>query len=131
MKYVWFILAGVILLSSFYPVHGENDNNARGLVIQALKLPNSLGVGGREFKTKPNPKGEGVYVYDHRTRFRGVKRYLIWLVVNHEAYSLNGSSKTLTPSLKWPREADQKVWKTTGLDPYMATESIEIVFGSE
>jgi hypothetical protein len=92
-------------------------------------MPNKLGVGGREFRTKPNPKGEGVFVYDPRMEFGGVQRNLIWLVVNDSAYPLNGPSKTLTPSLKWPREADQAVWRATGLDPYLATEAIEIVFG--
>ena len=131
MKYKRLILTIVILLFFVYPVHSKDDNYARGLVIQALKLPNKLGVAGREFNTKPNPKGEGVFVYDHRTRFKGAKRNLIWLVINHKAYPLNGPSKTITPSLQWPREADQKVWESTGLNPYMATEAIEIVFGSE
>jgi hypothetical protein len=53
------------------------------------------------------------------------------IVIDDEAYSLVGASKNLTPSLKWPREADPRVWKTTKLDPYMATEAIKIVFGPE
>lgn len=109
-------------------VPGAKQNDyARGLVIQVLE-PNKLAVGGREFKTVNNPKGEGVLVFDPRTRFNGVKRYLIWLVVNDMAYPLNGASKNLTPSLKWPREAEPKIWKSTGLDPYSATEVIEFVF---
>lgn len=107
----------------------EDDHYARGIVIQALKMPNNLRVGGREFRTKANPKGEGVFVYDPRTRFSGVNRNLIWLITNDTAYPLNGPSTTLTPSLKWPREADEAIWRKTGLDPYMATEAIEIVFG--
>jgi hypothetical protein len=96
-------------------------------------MPNKLGVGGREFKTKPNPKGEGVFVYDPRTRFYGVERNLIWIVINdEEVYPLNGPSKMLTPSLKWPREADPKVWKTTGIETHNATTyGIKIVFGSK
>lgn len=112
------------------PAQPEDDHYARGIVIQALTMPNKLGVGGREFRTKPNPKGEGVFVYDPRTEFAGVQRNLIWLIVKNTAYALNGPSKTLTPSLKWPREADQAIWRTTSLDPHAATEAIEIVFGS-
>ena len=52
-------------------VVAEDDHYARGEVIQVLE-PNKLGVGGREFKTKPNPNGEGVFVYDPRTRFNGI-----------------------------------------------------------
>ena len=107
----------------------EDDHYARGIVIQALTMPNNLGVGGREFRTKLNPKGEGVFVHDPRTRFSGVKRNLIWLVIDDTAYPLNGPSKMLTPSLRWPRETDEAIWRTTGLSPYMATEAIEIVFG--
>ena len=106
------------------------DEEARSLVIRHIE-PNNLKVGGREFQTMPNPKGAGVFVFDPRTRFDGIKRNLIWLVVNQQAYPLNGPSKTITPTLKWPREADQKIWNTTGLSPYMATDAIEIVFGSD
>jgi hypothetical protein len=106
----------------------KDDSYARGVVILALQ-PNKLKVGGAEFKTKPNPKGVGVFVYDPRTRFNGVQRNLVWLVIQDEAYPLNGTSKTLTPGLKWPREVEPKLWKQTGLDPYSATEAIKIVFG--
>jgi hypothetical protein len=109
----------------------KDDHYARGIVIQALVLPNDLGVAGGEFRTKQNPKGSGVFVYDPRTVFRGVQRNLIWLVLKDEAFPLNGPSKNLTPKLKWPREVDQATWKLTGLDPYMATEAIKIVFGTK
>jgi len=108
----------------------ELQRQKKGVVIQALE-PNKLGVGGREFKTKPNPKGEGVFVYDPRTRFKGVKRILIWIVLDNTAYPLNGPSKMITPSLSWPREVDAQLWKKTGLSPYMTTDAIEIVFGKK
>lgn len=130
MKILWSVIVAVLMLS-IPPVYSEEDHYARGLVIQVLKLPNDLGVGGREFRTKPNPKGAGVFVYDPRTRFHGVERKLIWLVVHDEAYPLNGASKNLSPTLKWPREADPKVWKSTGLDPYSPQEALAIVFRSE
>lgn len=119
---VGLLLACVSVVTS---AQTKDDHYARGIVIQALTMPNNLGVGGREFRTKPNPKGQGVFVYDPRTEFKGVQRNLIWLVVKDQAYPLNGSSKTLTPSLIWPRDADQAIWRTTGLDPYMAMEVIK------
>jgi len=115
------------LLHSY--VFANDDHYARGVVIQELQLPNKLQVGGREFKTKINPTGEGVLVYDPRTRFNGIKRNLIWLVLNDTAYPLNGPSKMLTPHLKWPREVPEREWAKTGLSPFNATEAIEIVFG--
>lgn len=77
---------------------------ARSLVIRSIE-PNKLGVGGREFRVKRNPVGEGCFVYDPRTTFYGVKRLLVWWVPNENtAYALNSPSKMVTPSLKWPRE---------------------------
>jgi hypothetical protein len=111
-------------------LHAGEDQYARALVIQEV-VPNKLSVGGREFKTKPNNKGEGIFVYDPRTVFNGVQRNLIWLVIEDEAYPLNGPSKMITPGLKWPREADPNVWKKTGLDPFAASEAIDMVFGSK
>jgi len=131
MKILCSVIVAAVLLSMPPSVYSTEDHYTRGLVIQALKLPNDLGVGGREFRTKPNPKGAGVFVCDPRTRFHGVERKLIWLVVHDEAYALNGASKNLTPTLKWPREADPKVWKSTGLDPYSPQEALAIVFRSE
>lgn len=109
----------------------KEDHYSRGIVIQALELPNKLGVSGREFTTKENPKGEGVFVYDPRTRFAGVERFLIWVIIEDSAYPLNGPSKTITPTLTWPREANPAVWKKTGLDPYIAKEALDIVFGPQ
>jgi hypothetical protein len=83
--------------SSFHAV-------ARGLVIRHIE-PNKLGVGGREFRVKRNPVGKGCFVYDPRTRFSGVKRNLVWLVLDEDtAYALNSPGKMVTPALKWPRE---------------------------
>ena len=80
--------------------HGE----ARALVILNIE-PNSLHVGGREFRVKRNPVGKGCFVYDPRTRIGGVDRHLIWWVPDEfRAYPLNGGSKKITPSLKWARE---------------------------
>ncbi len=121
----------IVLLSCPFAaaqVTTNDDHSARSVVILALQLPNKLGVGGAEFRTKPNPKGKGVFVYDPRTKFHGAERRLIWLVLDEQAYPLNGPSKMLTPRLKWPREIDPKIWKTTGLDPYMATEALAIAF---
>ena len=121
-----------IAINFFFPcsfVFANDDHYARGVVIQELELPNKLKVGGREFKTKVNPKGKGTFVYDPRTIFNGVERNLIWLVLDDTAYPLNGPSKMLTPQLKWPREASENEWKKTGLSPFSATEAIKIVFG--
>jgi len=109
MKILCSVIVATLLLSIPPSVYSAEDHYARELVIQALDLQNNLGVSGREFKTKPNPKGKGIFVYDPRTNFNGAKRNLIWIVIDDEAYPLVGASKNLTPSLKWTRKADSKV----------------------
>lgn len=107
----------------------KQDSYSRGIVILALEIPNKLKVAGREFITKQNPKGEGTFVYDPRTRFSGIQRNLMWIVLGETAYALNGPSKMLTPSLPWPREAKPGEWEKTGLALALSTDSKEIIFG--
>jgi len=77
---------------------------ARALVITNVK-PNNLGVGGAEFRVKRNPVGEGCFVYNPRTKFNGVERFLVWWVRNDTtAYALNSPSKMVTPELNFPQE---------------------------
>jgi len=109
-KNIFFAIPFVLLSLSIG--FAEDNHHARGIVIQAVE-PNKLKVGGAEFKTIDNPKGDGVLVYDPRTEFYGVKRYLIWMVINDEAYPLNGPSKMVTPSLSWPRDMDNRTYIIT------------------
>jgi hypothetical protein len=83
-------------------------------------------------RSRPNPKGDGTFVYVPKTRFYGVERKVVWLVIDNQAYPLNGATRgTVTPRLAWPREAPAAVWQRTGLDPYWAAEANGIVFGTE
>ena len=103
--------------------------NAVKLVSAAIE-PNKLSVTSNDLKTKKNPRGDGVFVYVLETRYSGVERYVIWMVVDLEAYALNSPSKMVTPSLPWPRDADEATWNKTGINKYNgASEAIEIVFG--
>jgi len=92
---------------------------ARALVIRHVE-PNKLAVGGREFRVKRNPVGPGCLVYDPRTRFSGVERNLLWLVVDETtAYALNSPSKMVTPALKWPRDDGVDIPSTSELVAYV------------
>ena len=78
--------------------------DARALVISSIE-PNKLGIGVAAFRVKRNPVGEGCFVYNPRTEFSGVERFLVWWVRdNTTAYALNGPSQMVTPGLKFPRE---------------------------
>lgn len=104
------------------------DQNAINLVSKAIEQ-NNLGVTAKDLATKKNPKGEGTFVYVSQTRFSGVERHVIWMVVNSKAYPLNSPSKQVTPSLPWPREEDDSTWNKTGIDKFSgASQAIKIVF---
>ena len=82
-------------------------SQARAAVVLATE-PNSLRVGGGDFRVKRNPVSPGgAFVYDPKTRFDGVERNLVWWVPQGEtsqltAYALNSPSKLVTPRLDFP-----------------------------
>ena len=90
---------------------------------------NELDIVGADLLSVENPNGDGTFVYVEQTRFSGVERFIIWLVLDGTAYPLNGATKFVLPALPWPREAEPSVWERTGLSPYQATDALEIVFG--
>ena len=93
---------------------------------------NNFGIEADDLRSMKNPKGEGDFVYVEKTRFHGSKRNIIWMVIDGKAYPLNGSTQgIITPTLPWPREAPNSSWEKTGLNKYMATEAIEIVWGKQ
>ena len=98
-------------------------------IVSGSLSPNDLGIEASHLREMPNPKGEGTFVYVPQTRFNDVERYVIWLVIDAKAFPLNGATKNITPSLPWPREAPDDLWQRTGLDKFIATEAVEIVFG--
>lgn len=77
----------------------------------------------------PNPKGEGVFVSISPRGKIIESSPALWLVIDEQGYALNAPAKGLTPTLPWPREAPAGVWERTGLDPYVATEALKIVYG--
>lgn len=91
---------------------------------------NKLGVVGADLDEMRNPNGEGVFVYATKTKYGYVERQILWIVIDGEAYPLNGTTKgMITPQLKWPREANAAVWRRTGLDAFNPGPAIRIVFG--
>ena len=111
-------------------VESEPNNIHQALnVVSAALGYNTLNIKASDLWAIDNSKGEGVFIYVPKTRFRDVERYIIWMVIDGKAYALNGPTKKVTPNLPWPRDAPKNTWKRTGLDMYMATEAIGLVFG--
>ena len=99
------------------------------LVVAAVLPPNPLNVSADDLRALDNPKGAGVFVYVPQTRFDGVERYIVWMVVSWRLYPLNGATKNLTPDQPWPREAPAAVWSKTNLNPHTAAQTaIELLF---
>ena len=107
------------------------DQMAPSLRVVSRSLDsNMFGVTNSDLKTASNPKGDGTFVYVEQTRFSGVERFIIWLVLDGVAYPLNGATKDITPGLPWPADADPAVWAPTSLSTVDAREALSIVFGT-
>lgn len=80
-----------------------------------------------------NPRGAGqiVYVPEVQKRLGQPVVNLLWVVLGDQAYAVNGTSKNVTPDLPWPRDAPDAAWETSGLNRFVATETIAIVFGQD
>ena len=89
---------------------------------------NKLGITDGDIEVVENPHGEGRIAFVPMTRFHGVRRTIVWLVLEGQAFALNAPSKLVTPGLPWPREAPSGLWERTGLSPYNATEALESVW---
>jgi len=88
-----------------------------------------LNINPDDLQAIKNPKGEGVFVYIPKTNFYSIERFFLWMVIDNNAYAINGATKDLTPTLNFPRDANEQVWGETNLNKYSASEAIEIVFG--
>ena len=122
--------AGAIVVCTMLSACGSeqpSESNHIGVVSRYLGM-NQLDIEASHLSEMPNPKGEGTFVYVPQTRYSGVERYVIWLVIENRAFALNGVTKIITPSLPWPREAPDDLWQRTGLEKSQATEAIRIVF---
>lgn len=106
------------------------ESHAVRAVAENILPDNRSGISGADLETKPNPKGDGLFVYVPQWRV-GSAGPRIWVVVDHQAFALNARAKDLTPSLPWPREARPRAWEATGLDPHDARAAIAIVFGRQ
>ena len=107
-----------------------SQSEAVALISKALGA-NKLGIAPSDLREMASPKGDGVFVYVPQTRFYGVERYVLWMVIDGRAYPVNGATKGITPTLQWPRQAPDDLWRRTGFSPFFATEAIEIVFGRQ
>ena len=119
------VIACTLILACGSDQPSESSNAA--IVSRNLGI-NDLGIEASHLKEIPNPRGEGTFVYVPQTRYSGVERNVVWLVIEERAFPLNGATKNVTPSLPWPREAPDDLWQRTGLDKFSASEAIQIVF---
>ncbi|MGD8717535.1 MAG: hypothetical protein PVH29_01820 [Candidatus Zixiibacteriota bacterium] len=83
------LMTGVFLIAGCTGSTPEKD---------AIKIVQDKGADwpAHKFEAKPNPKGEGIIVYQP-----GMKA--AWLVVNDKVYAINGSAKNITPTASYQR----------------------------
>ena len=95
--------------------------DARSIIAASLK-GNKFGLRPDGLQERPNPRGEGVFVFFPEMRIVGVKRWFVWFIHGDQAVALNGPSKTATPSLPFPRGVSFRFWTGTRLSVDDATE---------
>lgn len=133
-RYVTLLAVALLLLATAGCGGGPESESAslspEAEVVGSALEPGNLDIAASDLESMDNPKGDGTLVFIRETQFSGVERNFIWLVLDGNAHPLNGASKDVSPSLEWPRDVPETEWAKTGLDPYMATEAIEIVFSN-
>ena len=106
-----------------------SNTSAAELIGQHMTGVNPWRLSAADLVVVDNPNGAGEIVYIRQVQERlGQPVNLLWVVVAGRGYAVNGPSKNMTPELQWPREAPDRVWETTGLDKYSATDTIRLVF---
>lgn len=130
----------VFILVGFFANYSTNctdftKDKQNGSAIQTIAKNikgNELGITKSDLCTKKNPMGEGTFVFSKRIIFSALKKYIIWLVIDNQAFPVNGDTKGfVTPNLPYPREAPENLWVRTGLDPLFPSEAIDLVFGTK
>lgn len=91
------------------------------LVFQHLS-GNRYGFRREDLKVRPNPYGEGVFVYIPEVEIAGYKRWFYWFVKGNKVVVLNGATNGLTPKLPYPRDTSYTLWHNTGLSVRDVTE---------
>ena len=100
----------------------------RSIIAASLK-GNKFGLRPDGLQERPNPRGEGVFVFFPEMEIAGYKRLFVWFVHGDQAVALNGPSKTATPSLPFPRDVSFRFWTGTGVSVDDATNvGLTVVF---
>ena len=84
--------AGAVVVCTMLSACGSDQpSESNHIVVVSRDLGiNHLGIEASHLSEMPNPKGEGTFVYVPQTRYSGVERYVIWLVIEEKAFPLNG-----------------------------------------
>lgn len=98
-------------------------------VIAAAMKSNELEIDANDLRAKRNPTGAGTFVYAPQTRFNGVERRVIWIVIDGRPYAISGPAKMITPALASHTAAPELAWSSTGLSRTNAEDdAAKIVF---
>lgn len=110
-------------------VSGRANTEATQAVARRLQ---SDAIRSGYLRSIANPFGEGDVVFVPERRLGGVDRAHLWVVIDGQAAALNGPSKTVTPSLPWPRELPETWQSRSGLNIGMpAPAMIERIWPDE
>ena len=78
-----------------------------------------------------NTVGDGVFIYEPETRFFGVERYFVWVVLDNHIILINGATKNMTPNLPYSREVPSELWNRTNLNTSSTSQILGFLFRGE
>jgi len=133
MRLTTLVVAGLLVVGSVSCTDTPSMTATQTAAIAAVApfiTDNPYAVTTTSLEVIDNPRGTGQIVYVPEVQERlGQPGNLLWVVLDDQAYAVNGTSKNVTPLLPFPREAPEAVWDASGLDRFSASETMAIVFG--
>lgn len=95
---------------------------ARGVVLNEVE-GGKFRISASDLKVTDNPWGQGEFVFGAiQSPEYGIRKPLLWVVVDGTVVPMNGPSYHTTPNLRWPRELPEFLWSQTGLNVTSTTK---------
>ena len=110
----------------------EEIDNAIETITQELQYNTTeIVLKPENFLFAENPVGDGVFIYEPETRFFGVERYFVWVVLDNHIILINGATKNMTPNLPYSREVPSELWNRTNLNTSSTSQILGFLFRGE
>lgn len=113
--------------------HETADSDAACIraVAEGMTVPNQFGKTHSDLRVRANARGRGKFVYVPAFKIAGHERWLLWFVLDGQAFALNGPAITVSPSLPRPLDRPLADWDSTGSDAVSIGQvGVSLIFSS-